>query len=276
MPPMRLTPTPSAELDVQGRVSSAYSPACDLVFTERRLGLCARSRWRLAIPATDARWDSRIRVPFAPEAPASGIGRTDFFRTCWYRRHCELPEMPPDGRWILHFGAVDWQATVWVNDAFAGGHAGGYTPFSMDVTDLADGSDCEIVVRADDDPHDLAKPRGKQDWQLQPHSIWYPRTTGIWQTVWLEYVPATRIGRLTLTPNLSRWEVGVEVWLDGPRRPGLRLGVKLRRGDTTLAADTYDVVSGEVHRGIALSDPGIDDSRNELLWSPRVAEPARR
>jgi hypothetical protein len=140
----------------------------------------------------------------------------------------------------------------------------------MDVTDLADGSACEIVLRADDDPHDLAKPRGKQDWQLEPHSIWYPRTTGIWQTVWLEYVPATRIGRLTLTPNLARWEVGVEVWLDGPRRPGLRLGVKLRRGETILAADTYNVVSGEVHRGIALSDPGIDDSRNELLWSPHT------
>ena len=73
-----------------------------------------------------------------------------------------------------------------------------------------------------------------------------------------------------MTPNLARWEVGVEVWLDGPRRPGLRLGVKLRRGETTLAADTYDVVSGEVHRGIALSDPGIDDSRNELLWSPQT------
>ena len=62
----------------------------------------------------------------------------------------------------------------------------------------------------------------------------------------------------------------MEVWLDGPRRPDLRLGVKLRRGETILAADTYDVVSGEVHRGIALSDPGIDDSRNELLWSPQT------
>jgi beta-galactosidase/beta-glucuronidase len=265
---MPLIPTPSAELDSQGR---GYPRP----LLQRATWFSLNGDWEFAFDPdgvwqypTDVHWESRIRVPFAPEAPASGIGRTDFFRACWYRRHCELPEMPPGGRWILHFGAVDWQATVWVNGAFAGGHDGGYTPFSMDVTDLADGSACEIVVRADDDPHDLAKPRGKQDWQLQPHSIWYPRTTGIWQTVWLEYVPATRIGRLTLTPNLARWEVGVEVWLDGPRRPGLRLGVKLRRGETILAADTYNVVSGEVHRGIALSDPGIDDSRNELLWSP--------
>ena len=126
-------------------------------------------------------------------------------------------------------------------------------------------------MRADDDPHDLAKPRGKQDWQLEPHSIWYPRTTGIWQTVWLETVPATRIGRLTLTPNLARWEIGVEVWLEGPRRPGLRLGVKLRSGETTLAADTYDVVSGEVHRGIALSDPG-----HRRFPQRAAVEPAQR
>jgi hypothetical protein len=125
-------------------------------------------------------------------------------------------------------------------------------------------------VCAGDDPADLAKPRGKQDWQLEPHSIWYPRTTGIWQTVWLEKVPATRIGRVAFTPNLARWEVGLDAWLDGDRRDGLRLGVKLKSGDVVLAADTYQIVSGEVHRGIALSDPGIDDSRNELLWSPHA------
>ena len=175
MPSMPLTPTPSAELDAQGR---GYPRPV----LRRATWFSLNGDWDFAFDPegvwqdpTDARWDSRIRVPFAPEAPASGIGRTGFFRTCWYRQHCELPEMPSDGRWILHFGAVDWQATVWVNGAFAGGHDGRYTPFSMDVTDLADGSACEIVVRADDDPHDLAKPRGKQDWQLEPHSIWYPR-----------------------------------------------------------------------------------------------------
>jgi len=131
-------------------------------------------------------------------------------------------------------------------------------------------STCEVVVRAEDDPIDLAKPRGKQDWQLEPHSIWYPRTSGIWQTVWLEQVPSTRIGRFAFTPNLSRWEVGVEVWLEGERRSNLRLGVRLANRGSDLAADTYRVVSHEVHRGIALSDPGIDDSRNELLWNPHA------
>ncbi|MDP9000278.1 MAG: glycoside hydrolase family 2, partial [Myxococcota bacterium] len=112
-------------------------------------------------------------------------------------------------------------------------------------------------------------PRGKQDWQLNPHSIWYPRTTGIWQTVWLEQVPLARIEHLRWTPNLERWEVGIEARIEqgGPNQ-NLRLGVKLKCGDVVVANDVYGVVAGEVHRRIALSDPGIDDFRNELLWSP--------
>jgi len=215
-------------------------------------------------------WSEQIHVPFAPEAPLSGIGHTGFFLACWYRHRCELPARDPSERWILHFGAVDWGATVWINGVFAGEHEGGYTPFSFDVTDLAGTGVCEITVRAEDDPHDLAKPRGKQDWQLEPHSIWYPRTSGIWQTVWLERVPATRIGRVAFTPNLARWEIGVEIRLEGQRGADTRLGVRLRSGSTLLADDSYQVVAGEVHRAIALSDPGIDDSRNELLWSPHA------
>ena len=123
-------------------------------------------------------------------------------------------------------------------------------------------------MRAEDDPADLAKPRGKQDWRRNPHSIWYPRTTGIWQTVWLERLPASYIGKLRWTPCLERWEIGVEARLDGLRRDDLRLKVRLAIGDHVMADDSYQVIAGEVHRRIALSDPGIDDSRNELLCSP--------
>jgi beta-galactosidase/beta-glucuronidase len=222
--------------------------------------------WRYPL---DVEWSSVIRIPFAPETPASGIGRTAYMPACWYRVRCDLPAREGGARWLLHFGAVDYYATVWVNGIQVGTHEGGYTPFSFDITDLVQDQTCEIVVRADDDPHDLAKPRGKQDWELEPHSIWYPRTTGIWQTVWLELAPATRIGRLALTPDMTRWQIGLEAWLAGDDRAGLRLGVKLHGADgSLLAADTYLVVHGEVHRGVALSDPGIDDSRNGLLWSP--------
>jgi beta-galactosidase/beta-glucuronidase len=214
-------------------------------------------------------WTSSIVVPFSPEAPASGVANTSFFKACWYRLRVDLPPLPPGHRRLLHFGAVDYRATVWVDRILCGEHLGGYTPFTVDITSLAVG-ECEIVVLAEDDPHDLAKPRGKQDWQLEPHSIWYPRTSGIWQTVWVEDVPSTWIGRIAYTPDLARWEVGVEVWLAGEIRDGLRLYATLTSNGRVLAADKYLVVKGEVHRKIALSDPGIDDSRNELLWSPEA------
>ena len=101
-------------------------------------------------------------------------------------------------------------------------------------------------MRADDDPHDLAKPRGKQDWQLEPHSIWYPRTTGIWQTVWLERVPATWIDELRWTPNLERWEIGCDACGATARaRDGLRLrGAADASTSSCSPTNVYAVVAG--------------------------------
>ncbi|HEV2846245.1 MAG TPA: glycoside hydrolase family 2 TIM barrel-domain containing protein [Thermoanaerobaculia bacterium] len=224
-----------------------------------------QARWRT--PA-DVKWKGTILVPFSPETAASGVGDTGFYRRVWYRRTFDAPRLRKDHRLLLHFGAVDWAASVWINGCLAACHEGGYTPFTVDLTDLLGEGPQTIEVRADDDPQDLAKPRGKQDWKLEPHSIWYPRTTGIWQTVWLETVPSTWIGSLRWTPSLERWELGFEAWIEGEPRERLRLAVKLMVGDQILADDSYTVVAGEVHRRIALSDPGIDDFRNELLWSP--------
>jgi beta-galactosidase/beta-glucuronidase len=219
----------------------------------------------------DVLWRASIVVPFSPETPASQIHDTSFFLACWYRRTVDAPARRKGERLLLHFGAVDWGATVWVNDQLAGRHQGGYTPFTIDITPfLVDGASQTIVVRAFDDPQDLSKPRGKQDWQLKPHSIWYPRTTGIWQTVWLEIVPEAWIRCIRWTPNLERWELSLEAIVGGPVSPRLRLHVRLSVGDLLIADDTYAVVAGEVHRRIALSDPGIDDYRNELLWSPET------
>jgi beta-galactosidase/beta-glucuronidase len=225
----------------------------------------ANARW--SIPA-EVEWQRRIRVPFAPETKASGVADTGFYRRCWYRRRVAIEPIPGGQRLFLRFGAVDDKAMVWVNGTWVGAHQGGYTPFSFDVTSLAASAELDVIVRSDDDPADLAKPRGKQEWQLEPHSIWYPRTSGIWQTVWLELVPATAVRAVTFTPHLARWEIGVGGWIDGVAADSCRLAVSLATRGTLLAADTYTVVAGEVHRRIALSDPGIDDSRNELLWSP--------
>jgi beta-galactosidase/beta-glucuronidase len=224
------------------------------------------ARWER--PA-DVVWDRTIRVPFAPETAASGVGDPGFYAACWYRRAVPPPALAAGARLLLRFGAVDYAATVWANGQLMARHEGGYTPFSADLTDAARaGGDIDLVVRAGDDPHDLAKPRGKQDWQLHPHSIWYPRTTGIWQPVWLERVPATRVGKVRWTPTVERYEVGLEAWVEGEAHDDLRLRVVLKAGPVLLSDDTYRVLAGEVHRRVALSDPGIDDYRNELLWSP--------
>ncbi|HEX6292191.1 MAG TPA: glycoside hydrolase family 2 TIM barrel-domain containing protein [Herpetosiphonaceae bacterium] len=214
-------------------------------------------------------WNASIAVPFSPEAEASGIGDTGFYRACWYRRSFDAPELDTN-RLILHFGAVDYAATVWLNGRMIARHEGGYTPFKIDITDyLVTNRSQTLVVRAEDDPQDLAKPRGKQDWHLHPHAIWYPRTTGIWQTVWLEQVPRISIGGLRWTPNLAHWELGLEAHIDGEPSEHLRLHVTLEANGKLLADDTYRVIDGDVFRRIALSDPGIDDYRNELLWSPQ-------
>lgn len=219
-------------------------------------------------PQDILKWTHEIQVPFAPESKASGIENTGFHPQVWYRKSFQLVKKE-NKRIILHFGAVDYEAHVWVNDSYLGSHVGGHTPFSFDITDylLAEGEQV-VHLCAKDDPHDLGKPRGKQDWQLDSHMIWYPRTTGIWQTVWLEQVSMTYIDRVRWTPLLERWEIGCEAFVAGTVSPGIRLRVRLSANGKTLADDTYQVIQKEVHRRIALSDPGIDDFRNELLWSP--------
>ncbi len=207
-----------------------------------------------------------IQVPFAPESIQSGIGDTKFHTNCWYEREFVTPS--GEGQLLLHFGAVDYYARVWVNDQFVGEHEGGHTPFTIDITIVLNNSGMtKVTVWAQDDPQDLAKPRGKQDWQLEPHSIWYPRTSGIWQTVWIERVGKTYIESIRWTPHFERWEIGFEAFIAGNCHD-IQLKVKLSVGDTVLVKDTYEVFNGEIHRCIALPDPGIDDYRNELLWSP--------
>ncbi|MCE3262307.1 MAG: glycoside hydrolase family 2 [Pseudoduganella sp.] len=221
---------------------------------------------RFSLPSDAIPWSRRINVPFAPESAASGIGDTGFHPACWYR--CRFHVAQRGARTLLHFGAVDYQARVWINNHMVAEHEGGHTSFSADITDeLVDGEQT-LVVFVEDDPADLAKPRGKQDWQREPHSIWYPRTTGIWQTVWLENVARTYIRRLRWTPVFDGYELGCEVLAGGDVAPDLAVEVRVRHGAKLLAADSYLLMGQEANRKIALSDPGIDDSRNEILWSP--------
>ena len=233
-----LEPRRSDSLDAQGRGYPRPQLRRDTWFS-------LNGMWEFAMDPDDVwrnprevSWQREILVPFAPETSASGIEVASFLHACWYRRTVSLPEVPDAARVILHFGAVDYEATVWIDGQRTICHEGGYTPFCIDVSQWA-GSTVEVVVRAHDDPEDLAKPRGKQDWQLLPHSIWYPRTTGIWQTVWLEVVPHTWLDGVRWRPHIERWEIGLESWLGGARREGLRLHATLKVGEQLIADDTY-------------------------------------
>ena len=216
----------------------------------------------------DVAWSHSIIVPFAPETSASGIGHSGYLKSCWYRRVLDAWD-PQGGRIFVHFGAVDYRAVVWADGVLVATHEGGYTPFSCDITaHMRTGRPVTLVVHAEDDPLDLAKPRGKQDWLAQPHSIWYPRTTGIWQTVWLERVPPAWLAKVRWTPSLLDWGLQLECWFAGALTTAMHLRVTIRAGERLLADDTYGLTGDELTRRIAFSDPGIDDSRNDLLWSP--------
>ncbi len=152
-----------------------------------------------------------ILVPFAPESTLSGIEHVDFMEAVWYRRTLSIPQEWAGNSVLLHFGAVDHDATVWVNGVEVARHRGGFTPFTADLGGVVEaGADAVIVVRARDSRHEM-QARGKQaTWYNNTHCQ-YTRTTGIWQTVWLEAVPEVYIKRLRMTPNLADSSITVEV-----------------------------------------------------------------
>ena len=165
--------------------------------------------------AGEAAYSHQILVPFCPESELSGIANTDFMPCVWYRRSFVLPEGWAGQRVLVHFGAVDYEATVWLNGAQVGSHRGGYTPFSFDLTDHLGAGENVLTVRAMDDTRSPLQPSGKQSPQHGSYACMYTRTTGIWQTVWLEAAPATRIDRLRLRGNPTRGSVLVEAELVG-------------------------------------------------------------
>ncbi|MBA2666415.1 MAG: glycoside hydrolase family 2 [Trueperaceae bacterium] len=216
----------------------------------------------------------QVVVPFAPESPASGIGDGGFHPVVGYRREIDVPESWRDRRVLLHFGAVDRDADVWVNAQHVVRHEGGYTPFSADITDALrfDGRDV-VEVRAEDDPLDLGAPRGKQDWEREPHSIWYPRTTGIWQSVWIEAVAAIRVEGVRTTTDLAAFALDLVVDFTGVAHgttvdAGLAVRVVLSRDGERVVDERIAVTGQRVERRLHLPDPGIDDARDRWLWTP--------
>jgi len=160
-------------------------------------------------------FDQKIIVPFCPESKLSGIGFTDFIPAAWYRRAFSVPAARLKGRVLLHFGAVDYNCRVFVNGAEAGVHAGGYASFVFDITARCKSGKNMLVVYAEDDNRSGRQPRGKQCPTYASARCDYTRTTGIWQTVWLEYVPETYIKRVKIDPDLNNGCVHINCYLNG-------------------------------------------------------------
>lgn len=192
---------------------------------ERKTWMNLNGEWQFEIDnaksGLEKGWSSgkdfsrRIIVPFPPESALSGVGEKDFMESVWYRRFFSVPDKWLDGRVLLHFGAVDYKATVWVNGNLAGTHKGGYSPFTLDITGLVRPGDNELVVWALDDCRSGLQPTGKQSHRLKSYGCLYTRVTGIWQTVWLEAVPRQYIDYFKVVAEPSSGSVFVELQVKG-------------------------------------------------------------
>jgi len=216
-------------------------------------------RWHA--PASAKRFSKTIVVPFAFQSKASGIGETAFHDVVWYRRAVQVPAglARAGRRVVLHFGAVDYEATVWVNGEHAGAHRGGHVGFSCDVTDLLRPGENAFVVRVRDPSADRTVPRGKQFWRPKSEGIWYTRTTGIWQPVWLESVDPVHVRRLRITPDVDNSQVSVEAVLSRAA-PGLKL-----RTTVSLKGETHaqSEVTATGARPVA-----VHRLTEQRLWAP--------
>ena len=220
-----------------------------------------KQRW-YAQPA----FDLTIQVPFAYQAALSGIEEKKHCDVLWYAREITVPESMGDQRVLLHFGAVDYQADVWLNGQYLGGHEGGYTPFAFDITDLIEtGKSYTLTVRCED-RLDTEQPRGKQSWKPAPFACWYTPVSGIWQSVWLEGVGAVYPVDFRLTSCIDSGSLQAEIELNElPENGSLRLTASFQ-GETVARQETAVLTDRLVSVTVQLNS--TRDREGVRLWSP--------
>lgn len=200
-------------------------------------------------------FDGKILVPFPCESALSGVGKmVGKDNNLWYKCNFMLPRNLKGKRIILHFGGVDWQTEVFVNGIRAGMHEGAFDPFSFDITSLVKGKEQELLVKVWDPTNDGPQPRGKQ--VKDPQGIWYVPVTGIWQTVWLEFVPETHIVSFKQTPDIDMQQLDIEVNVANPED-----------GDVIKIA-AYDAGNKIEEQRLKLSGTTQLKIPDPKLWSP--------
>ena len=205
-----------------------------------------------------------ILVPYCPESRLSGIGYTDFIPAVWYRRTVTLTGSQLKGRVLIHFGAVDYRMKLWVNEQQAGAHTGGYSSFSFDITQLVKEGENTLTLWAEDDNRNGHQPRGKQSALYYSHDCDYTRTTGIWQTVWLEFVPQSYIKSYRVYPNIQDATLLVEIKAQAPA--GTKVTCTASFGGETMGEASGTVCSGFASATIALKDLHLWDVGSPNLY----------
>lgn len=263
-----------------GAASAQYAPAGDKIRTpwaeqidvnnvwkeyprpimERTAWKNLNGLWSYAVKpkgeAQPTKWDGEILVPFCIESSLSGVGKTLGDKNeLWYNRTFTVPAQWKKQNVLLHFGAVDWKADVWVNDVKVGSHTGGYVPFSFDITQALKAGENKLTVRVWDPTDRGYQPRGKQ--VCNPDGIWYTPVSGIWQTVWLEPVAPMHIENLRILPNVDANTVTVTVQ-KSVECPAMMAEVKVLDGGKLVATA----------RGINNEPVEVRMPEDPKLWSP--------
>ena len=215
-------------------------------------------------------FDKSIQVPFAYQTKLSGIDEQDFHDTVWYRRYFDLPVTMQNKTILVHFGAVDYTCEVWVNGVHITEHNGGHIGFTVDITRAVKPNNNEIKLFVQDDTFDMEMPRGKQFWQERSKGIFYTRTTGIWQTVWLEAVESCYLSKVWFTPDVD--DLGVEIEYDvcGCYQ-GKSLQIICSKSGEEIFNHTLKLINNSGKCKYALDKQIISRYGliKEILWSPQ-------
>jgi beta-galactosidase/beta-glucuronidase len=233
----------------------------DFVFDDKNEGV--QAAWFRNFPQSSR----KITVPFTCETPAGGIGEEVKHDVVWYKKNLTIEKAKLRGkRIVLHFEGCDYITGVWVNGAFTGSHKGGYARFSFDITNLAKNGENTLTVRAEDS-FSLSQPRGKQRWKNENFGCWYVQTTGIWKTVWLEYVNDDHIASVKMTPALPRKKLEIEALVNAAPNVGLELEVSISYKDTPVTGIKIPVTKGRHSFSVDLASNTLTEW-GLYKWSP--------
>lgn len=226
-----------------------------------------KSEWFL-----NPNFEEKIIVPYTYQSKLSGINKREFHDIVWYSKEFILSEEMKGKRTILHFGAVDYRADVWINGNHCVAHEGGHVPFSLEITQHVNRQVNLIVVRVQDFPKDLSLPRGKQFWKPESESIFYTGTTGIWQTVWLEALSETFIEKIWITPDLDQRCATIEYEINGPCR-NLILESDVRLSGRIASKSRLNILSNRGKFIVTLESLFLNADEivwyDQIVWSPK-------